>query len=514
MTSFLEIAFQPYERIGKAGARMVCCAALALLLAGCGGDTGESARTQEPAPQTQSVSAVPIMADVLPAPSLPVEQNADADTLVRSQRPQGDTVSVRLPSHDNPVELVLKDGLAFLGDQVKGYVDGGHVIGTDQRVIAHLDGSPLSAHESEERVRPQGSGIIRNPEQKWPGGVIPYEFDGSATPAARNAFLVAKADFDAKTAVRFVPRNGQANYIRIVTKDGCYSYVGRTFLSGQPQGQELSLGSGCGVNPARHEMGHALGLAHEQVRQDRDQWVVVNSTSSQDQIDRGSAGVPIGAYDFESMMHYNNARLGNGRWVYEPKTGFPPELIGNRRYNTFTLGDLAAIEALYGPPPGRNNPPGGQGVALIKGNWISMQVVTPSFTGRYLRHAGSDAFTEVIGGNSAQTLKQDASWRIVAALDGTPCYSFESRNYPGHFLRHTGYRLRKDPMTNDDIFRKDATFCAQTGLAGAGGISFVSRNYPNHYIRHRNAEVWLDRVENSQMFWLDASWNLMSAWAP
>jgi Alpha-L-arabinofuranosidase B (ABFB) domain/Astacin (Peptidase family M12A) len=485
----------------SARATWALCVSAALLAAGCGG----SDSTQEEAATA-----------ALPAPD--AQLSAEHEVLQRSQHPEGQKITVRLPTHDEPVALVIKDGLAFLGDQVKGHVHrdvhGDLLVDANEQPLIYLDGRPAPQAKAKGDPRLQGSGIIRNPELKWPGGVIAYEFDASATATARSNFLAAKADYDAKTAIRLVPRNSShTHYVRVVSKDGCYSYVGRTGLAARSAGQELSLGNGCGVNAARHEIGHALGLAHEQVRQDRDQWVVVTSTSSQDVIDRGAAGVPIGAYDFESMMHYNNRRLADGRWVYQPKTSFPPERVGNGRVNTFTPGDLATIAALYGPAPG-GNPPGGQGVSLPLGTWVSMQVVTPGITNRFLRHYFSDGFTDVVNSNSPRLLKEDASWRIVAALDGTPCYSFESRNYPGHFLRHSGYRLRKHVFENNETYRKDATFCAQTGLAGEGGISLVSRNFPNHYIRHRSGQVWLDKLENQRGDWLDASWNLTSAWVP
>jgi hypothetical protein len=186
-----------------------------------------------------------------------------------------------------------------------------------------------------------GSGIVNAAGQKWPGGVIPYEIDPAASAETRSAFAGAKADYDAKTTIRFVPRTNQADYVRIVTSDGCWSYVGK--IGGR---QDLSLGNGCGVNPARHELGHAVGLAHEQVRQDRDSWVTVNAGGSQNAIDWGTAGVPIGSYDFESMMHYRNYYV-NGRWDYVPKTGFPADRVGNDSINSFSGGDFGAISAIY-----------------------------------------------------------------------------------------------------------------------------------------------------------------------
>ncbi len=123
-------------------------------------------------------------------------------------------------------------------------------------------------------------------------------------------------------------------------------------------------------------------------------------------------------------------------------------------------------------------------------------------------------------GGSSNLAKQGASYRIVAALDGTPYYSFESRNLPNHFLRHSNFRLRNDRFGGSDTFRKDATYCSQKGLANGSGLSFVSRNLPGYYIRHYQGEVWVAKrggprlSDTAANFNDDVSWDVVRAWAP
>jgi hypothetical protein len=91
------------------------------------------------------------------------------------------------------------------------------------------------------------------------------------------------------------------------------------------------------------------------------------------------------------------------------------------------------------------------------------------------------------------------------------CRSFESVNYPGHFLRHQNYRLKLAPRSDDELFRKDATFCFRTGLASSQARSFESFNFPGHYIRHSNFELWIARADGTALFKKDATYFIAPA---
>ena len=144
---------------------------------------------------------------------------------------------------------------------------------------------------------------------------------------------------------------------------------------------------------------------------------------------------------------------------------------------------------------------------LSVGSSYALQVVTPGFTNRYLRHSGPLGVTEVVSASSADALKADSNWKVVSGLADAKCVSFESANLASNYLRHFNSRLRIDPKSADANFAADATFCPQVGLDGAAGtVSLASKNYPNRYIRHRNAEVWLDDKADNAGFKADASW--------
>ncbi|PIO16021.1 hypothetical protein AB205_0039790 [Aquarana catesbeiana] len=134
---------------------------------------------------------------------------------------------------------------------------------------------------------------------------VPYIIASSYSPSDLNSIVLAMAEFETLTCVRFVPLTTEDDYIDIVPDDGCYSYIGR--IGGS---QTVSLGGGCiyrGI--IQHELEHALGFYHEHVRSDRDNYVDINfQYISQGywgnfaKADTNNLGSP---YDYGSVMHYD-----------------------------------------------------------------------------------------------------------------------------------------------------------------------------------------------------------------
>jgi hypothetical protein len=159
------------------------------------------------------------------------------------------------------------------------------------------------------------------------------------------------------------------------------------------------------------------------------------------------------------------------------------------------------------------------GGTLNPGSTISLRATTACCTTRYIRHQNNNVVTSVISGSSPALDRNDGSWIVRRGLANQSCVSFESRNFPGDFLRHQNFQLFRQPMDGSTLFRQDATFCPRTGNSGTG-TSFASLNFPTRFIRHFNNTLFIasnggpNNFDTATSWAADTTWAVSSPWAP
>ncbi len=184
--------------------------------------------------------------------------------------------------------------------------------------------------------------------RKWTRGEFIYEFDQNISDENRERFREACAVWEDVSAVQCIERTeGQANYAYIMSSQYNRSYVG---MIGGPQNLEIFNWHWKYI--IAHEIGHALGLSHEQSRSDRDTYVEILFSNIRDrhkQNFKKEATTNHTPYDFRSIMHYrSNAFSINGGPTIQPRAGYESEAanMGNRSY--LSGHDAAGMASQYG----------------------------------------------------------------------------------------------------------------------------------------------------------------------
>ena len=155
--------------------------------------------------------------------------------------------------------------------------------------------------------------------------------------------------------------------------------------------------------------------------------------------------------------------------------------------------------------------------SLARGSVIQLRATTPVSAGECIRHKEGRAVLSPIGKSSVTFDINDATWIVCAGLADPSGVSFESKNYPGGFLRHRNGVLYQERNDGAEQFAQDATFLPEPGKNGRG-VSLAAFNFPDRFIRHFGGELFIASEGGPEPWaivesWADdVSWLVSPAW--
>lgn len=194
---------------------------------------------------------------------------------------------------------------------------------------------------------------------RWENGIVHFTIEPGFTNAEESIIISALNHIASTTNVCFKRRTTQGSYIKFkkYTVEELGFSGGNSFLgkcNSCLDGQEIRISS-VSNRVVRHEVCHALGLLHEQSREDRDQFITIKYDNilpfMGHNFDKAVfSSRDVGTYDFNSIMHYFSTAFGktvNGVTLQTIVRRSNPSDVSFGNSSVLSAGDIRGINSMY-----------------------------------------------------------------------------------------------------------------------------------------------------------------------